>query len=521
MNFVQNPVPADSPAATNLRAGRSRVDGWLIATLCGTAMYLYLRLFNFHGIPFLLSGDQMFYWLNGMRILAGDRIYQDFFRFLPPGIDLFYAAAFKVFGTRIWVPNLIVLTLGIGYAWACFALSAKLVSRPLACLAAGMFTVFIYGKAINATHHWFAVLAIAVAVNVLMTGTSRARLAAAGATLAVAAFFNQVHGGAALLAVCLFLLWKHFSRSGDQDRLLPGLAVLFSSFAIPFLFLDSYFIAQSGWKRIWESQVVFILKYPGHLSGTPSLGLGESPAHGGLFAAAPYLLIYILLPAVYCMALWLCWSRKDAAFPRERVALLALTGLLLLAEVGTAINWLRVYAVSLPGIVLFMWIVAQKARRIPCAAGLASALLLGLGVQQIVSIHRANSVEANLPGGTLATNPPAYDKLNWIAQRTQPGELFFQAQWPGMYLPLQLRNPLYLPTVSPYDLSSLDDLVSDVQRLKSKPVHFILWSPLLDRDCGPGAACADSISPFRDDLHASYTCVHTFSDGDTLWERNE
>ena len=54
--------------------------------------------------------------MNGMRLLAGELIYRDYFRYTPPGTDLFYAAVFKVFGSRIWVTNLTVLVLGIAFA---------------------------------------------------------------------------------------------------------------------------------------------------------------------------------------------------------------------------------------------------------------------------------------------------------------------------------------------------------------------------------------------------------------------
>ena len=55
--------------------------------------------------PILLGGDQVFFWLDAQRMLYGQRIYQDFLQFTPPGTDLFYLALFKLFGFRIWVTN--------------------------------------------------------------------------------------------------------------------------------------------------------------------------------------------------------------------------------------------------------------------------------------------------------------------------------------------------------------------------------------------------------------------------------
>jgi hypothetical protein len=228
-----------------------------------------------------------------------------------------------------------------------------------------------------------------------------------------------------------------------------------------------------------------------------------------------------MLPVVYCTAFWLCWFRRRGSISRERAVLLSLAGFLLLAEVATAVNWLRLYSVSLPGVILLFWIVGERLRTKTYAVIFLSVLMLGFGVQQVISIHAANSTEARLPGGSLATTPEYYEKLQWIAERTHPGEFFLQAGWPGVYLPLQLRNPLYVATLSRFDIAYVEDLALSIQQLKSKPVPYILWTPLLDRDCPPGLPCVDSISPIRDYIHASYRCAHTFPDGDTVWQRDE
>lgn len=521
MQFVQHPVPTNLLAAAKARAIRRGPDWLLISTLAGSAAYLCLRLFTFHHIPFLLGGDQDYYWMNGMRLLSGEHIYQDFFRYLPPGADFLYAALFRCFGSRILVTNLTVLALGLAFAWICFSLSVKLMQRSLACLTTVVFIVFVYGKALNAFNYWFSVLAIAGAVNLLMAGTSRARLAAAGVLLAVAAFFNQVNGGAALIAVCLFLLWRHFNVKNKSGHFAQHLGILLAAFLIPLLLFNSYFIVQVGVEKLWYYQVTYVLNYPAHLSDTGSLGWGEPISRSNFFSIAPYIPMYIMLPVVYCTVFWLCWSRRRVSFSSERAALLSLVGFLLLAEVATAVNWLRLYSVSLPGVTLFFWIIGERMRTKSYAVILLWVLTIGFGIQQVTSIHAANSVEASLPGGVLATTPEYYEKLRWIAERTHPGEFFLQAGWPGVYLPLQLRNPLYIASLTRFDISRKEDIALSIQQLRSKPVHYILWTPLLDRDCLPDLTCADTISPIRDFIHASYKCVHTFPDGETMWQRVE
>jgi hypothetical protein len=47
-------------------------------------------------------------------------------------------------------------------------------------------------------------------------------------------------------------------------------------------------------------------------------------------------------------------------------------------------------------------------------------------------------------GPRMATTPVAAQKLTWLAQHTSPGQYVFQAVWPSIYLPLAVRNPVFL-----------------------------------------------------------------------------
>jgi hypothetical protein len=49
--------------------------------LLGISGYFYLNLFQLPNLPILLSGDQTFFWMNGQRMLHGERPYLDFFQF--------------------------------------------------------------------------------------------------------------------------------------------------------------------------------------------------------------------------------------------------------------------------------------------------------------------------------------------------------------------------------------------------------------------------------------------------------
>ena len=167
---------------------------WGTAVLLGCAIYLAVDLFTVSGTPFLLGGDQVFFWMRAERLLAGEQIYRDFLEFTPPGTDLVYQLAFRLLGARIWVPNVIVLLLGLALSSLCWRIARSIMARSHAALAVALFVVLVYGRLLNGTHHWFSVLAVLAAMAVLLEERTLARIAAAGGLLGAAAFFTQTRG---------------------------------------------------------------------------------------------------------------------------------------------------------------------------------------------------------------------------------------------------------------------------------------------------------------------------------------
>ena len=195
---------------------RHRTSSWFMSLmLSGISGYLYLNLFVLPNVPILLSGDQVFFWMNGQRMLHGERPYLDFFQFTPPGADVFYFALFRVFGPHIWVLNFAVLILGVALCWLCFVIANQIMERHLAVLSALLFLTLIYTRLLNATHHYFSALAVMSATAILMREDSPRRLAIAGALLGIASFFTQTHGAAALLAFTLLLCWERYGADGS------------------------------------------------------------------------------------------------------------------------------------------------------------------------------------------------------------------------------------------------------------------------------------------------------------------
>ncbi len=494
----------------------SKTTWWYVSIVLACTAYLYLNLFVSAKTPFLLGGDQVYFWMGAQRILDGQAVYRDFFQITPPGTDLIYATFFKVLGTAIWVTNSVVIALGVLMGCACFSVSRQFMKDPQAALSTGLFLVLIYGKALNATHHWFAVLLVLVAVRITMPRITGTRLALSGALLGLAAFFNHVHGGAAVLGFAVFLLLSA-KRSGVAPiKAVREVAVLVFAFAFMLLCLSAYYVKTAGFEKLWYCLVVYVFKYAGRYAhGT--FGLPVIP--GSVLGLLPYVAIYVLLPVIYCISLWQCWrSRKDASFPWNQVALLSLVGLSLFLDVAVSINWLRIFAVSLPAIVLTVWAMGRLPIRRRASFITASIALACIAARQIEVKHALSYARGEVPGGRFATTPKAYEKLRWLATHTERGEFFLQAGWPGVYVPLQMRSPLYMPTLTRWDGVLDEDIQPAIEQMKAQRVRYVLWTNSLDEDC-VFDSCTDQLSIFRSYLTSSYRRIHSFDDGDVLWQK--
>jgi hypothetical protein len=487
-----------------------------VLILAGMAFYLYINLFVFLHVPVLQGDDQVFFWTNAQRMLLGERAYLDFFQYTPPGTDLLFLAVFKLLGLHIWALNLTVLALGTALCWICFRVGSQVMECGQALLATLLYLVLIFSKPLNATHHWFSVLTVMCATLVLMRESSRPRIAGCGGLLGLASFFTQTHGAAAALGLSVFLIWEQRCAKSGWRKSLGGPGLLLLGFIVSVLVLNAYFIATVGAQRLWYEQVVYVWRYAPRVSGIANLGLPEFLTWRALPLAAQQIFVYVLLPVIYVLAL--LRSRFEPNDNRRGALLLCLVGIFLLAEVAISPNWLRIYAVSMPGIVLLLWLVGHAARyRRPMIAVLYCGVAC-LALRQTWTRHHQQYVVCDLPGGRAAADPQTCEELLWITKRVEPGSFFFQAAWPGMYVPLGLRNPLFLDAVGPNEQTRPEDVDLAIRQLREREVRYVLWSKRLDSQ-DAGRHSANALAPLKVYLFHRYELVQVFPSADELWER--
>jgi hypothetical protein len=143
-----------------------------------------------------------------------------------------------------------------------------------------------------------------------------------------------------------------------------------------------------------------------------------------------------------------------------------------------------------------------------------------LAIWQTISAYTYQPRKIDLPAGTVATSQQSYEKLHWLMEHTKPGQFFFQAAWPGVYLPLQLRNPAFVDQIYPGDQSRPEEVALTIQQLDEKRVPYVLWAARLGSMDDLSSHSKDHVVPLRAYLHNRYSQVHTFPDGDQVWQRN-
>lgn len=487
------------------------------------AVFLYFRLFIPPFTPILTGGDQDIFLVNATRMLAGEIIYKDFFQLTPPGTTLVYFVLFKIFGVAAWIPNASLIVVGVALTWLTVRLSSKVLQGKAAFLPGLVFLTFVYGTMLNGTHHWHSALAVAAALLSIIEKRTPERLALAGMFLGVASFFTQTRGLITLLGFTVFLVWEQKRDGDNRFTLLKKEISLLITFVCTLIAVDAYFIWEAGLGRFLYCQFTFVSKY---IPSVPSwdyylLGLPPVPPWHNLAKLGIFLFVHLLLPLVYLLFLVRYYqeARSSSNDSWAGLMLINFTGLFLFLEVAPSPTWFRLYSASLPALILVVWLARSPTGlqrvflRVLWIAGLA------LAIGQPLWTQRHWRAYLDLPvGRTALLDKEAREKLQWLSQRTRPGEFFLQGAWPGVHFPLGLRNPAFMDFLEPSEYTRPEQVQRVIAALGKNHVRYVLWSIRLDLPDNRRPQ-GDHLEPIRAYLRQHYRIVKTFPDFDQVWER--
>ncbi len=500
--------------------------------LGGIGTLLYLRLFTLPGTPIVLPGiDQWVYLAASWRMLNGETIYKDFFQFTAPGAQTLYLALFRAFGVHAWIPNAVMILVGLAFAWVLVIISRRVLPGPSAYLPGALFVAFSFLNEVNATHHWYSALAVMAAVAVTIDARSPLRLAGAGILCGLAAFFTQTTGAVAVLGLCAFLVWERRDKSQNWRWFLVRAGRLIAVFLATVVALNAYFVWRGGFEQFLECTVGFMLKYfrtyPINNLQVYLWQVPDTPQWYSLYHWGEWGLLHALLPLVYVLFfVRYCRERnKQRGELWERLVLFTVMGFCLFASIAPGPSLLRLRIVALPpALIVLVWFLrspqmVSKVLRASLWLG-ATVLIVGRPLAwQMRSIHCLD-----LPSGPICVrSADSRDELQWLAGRTRPSDYFFDFGWEAdSYVLLQLRNPTKMPFLTPTDFTRPEQVRGVVEALEEHHVRYVLCPANFDYEVIAYSLppSVNHLCPFLEYLRTHYHVVKTFEDSDQVWERN-
>src|SRR5439155_869183 len=289
----------------------------LVLFLSCALVFLWLHEFFPPATPVLAAADQAIFLQDAWRMLQSQVLYRDFFEFTTPGTPAIYFGLFRLFAPRAWVPDAMIVLLGLGLSWLGVIISRNLIIGPCAFLPSILFLLIPYRSVLDATHHWYSMLFEMVALAVLISSRTNMRSAVAGTLCGVAAFFTQSQGLLTVLGVGLFLLWEQHHKRESATWLLRREGALLATFSIAVAALNAYFVSKAGLGRFLYCTVVFPFKYypsqPHNSWRAPLMELPHFNSWLSLPGTVARLFLIAALPAIYL--LFFFWLRRRTEGP--------------------------------------------------------------------------------------------------------------------------------------------------------------------------------------------------------------
>ncbi len=434
-----------------------------------------------------------------------------------------------LFGLRNWIPNLVVVLVGVLSIWLVIFISRKVIPacRFLALLPGALFLYVFFTWRAGEVHRWLSSAAVLAALAVLMEKRTARRLALGGTLCGLASFFTQTQGFFTIASLTVFLIWETANAKSGWRNLWASIAWLFGSFILTVIATYGYFVAKSGLGAAYYSLIYYpAVIYPldrqnnslhTYFAGVPQLALLNLPA------LIHFLFIHSLVPFVYLVSL-ICWRRWSATGEeRTRLLLVNLVGVFLALSVAPAPSDFRLSSISAPALIVLVYGLRRIGKPKQVVVALLWVAALCVAVRYPVKVQFSKMSVVKLPNGPIAfSGQDSNDAqlLTWLSFQTHPGEQFFSAGEIGMFFPLGLQ---------PADecFGSVDDtgdtLPESVQKaisvLERHRIKLIEWPPIrtASKYYRPEE---DHLEPLRQYVQQHYRPVREFGDIE-IWQRKE
>lgn len=485
------------------------------------AVFLYLHLFVLTA-PILYEEDHLIFIADAWRMSRGESLYKDFFQFTFPGAQLLYLAFIQLFGTKIWIINVIIFLQGMAHAVIGLAISKHLFGdKWIAYLSSALFLSFGFRWfGIDGSHRMLSPVLIALAILILLRQRTLGRIFLAGLFCALASYITQQRGFIVVAAIALFLLFEAVKNKAGWKKLFAEQIVLGGAFAVSLGLLLLPFIISTGAEKFFDYTIFYIKNYVKEPSNYAAFGMYFSKTlEQGAMMAAVAMFYYCLIPLVYLVAFFFLWRKKY----QPEVLLIALTGCAL-AITTFAPTPFRLFQISLPAIIILVWLISLiKIETEPfIRAAVIGLVIFGcvLGFR-LQTAWEKNYLDAPT-GKTVFLSPVAIERYKWLRENAAEGDYVFEVYQTAVNFPLLLPNPTQVTFLldTGYTPQWMVDLA--IQNLEQKKARFIVWDGNFSKEPQQRLE-GDHLAPLYDYLRANYELRQNFTPYSgramQVWER--
>ncbi len=508
-----------------------------LALLSVVVVFLYLMMFRLPFTPIFAESDPLIFLYNADRMLSGEVLYRDFFQFTFPGGQVLYYFLFSVFGPQYWILGFATIAMGAASFWFCIKVSKYLIAGPLAYLPPLVFIFFgMRWFGLDGSHRTFSPIFVLIAVLILLKGSGKYHLLAAGIFCSLASFFTQDRGIVAVAGLSIFVAIDGLAARREWKAVFGRFCLLFGSFAVSLFLLCSYYIFRVGLGEFIDSTIVYPALYYQYFEHNNysafAAGIRDAfdyPGLGGKFYIVPTLFYSFVIPISILFFPLIYWrDRKLQNWEYwRRPALISIVSACLVLGI-TAPNNYRYFNISALPLILTVWSVSYLnlvRSRGKVVTFVLAALLIAFGFLQAFRVqYNWPYIKIDTPRGAVAgTRNPTTEKYIWLLNNTEPGEYAYEVGLPYIYFPLGLRNPTRYSHILQTSYTPPQHVAGAVTGLKLKKPRFIIWQNAYHNITNAARAEDDSTGPLAEYILSNYFLVKTFNDdaATEIWKRNE
>lgn len=475
------------------------------------AGFLYLHLFSPSLTPIFYEEDHLYFMQDAWRMYRGESLYKDFFQYTFPGTQVLYLGLLNLFGAKYWLINAVIFAQGLSLTVIILAISKHLFGhRWLTYLAPCVFLFFGFRWfGIDGSHRMLSPICFMLAIFVLLGEKTLLKISLAGLFCALASYFTQQRGFAVVAAIGVFLLIEAIRKKTNWKKIFTEEAVLGLSFVTSLSILILPFVLSVGPATFFDYTFVYIKNYvqdPTANYGAYLLVL-QRYAEMGIPVTAVSVFYYVLIPLVYLVALFFLWRAKY----QPEVMLIALVGGFL--ALGTfAPTPFRLFQISMPAIIIFVWLISLIKWKSEILIKAAVVALIAIGCLTALRLQTGwEKIYLDTPSGRMIfLSPVVAERYRWLLENAEPGEYVFEVYQTAINFPIQHPNPTQITYLLDSGFTPEWMVRLAIENLEQKKPRFIIWDGKFSKEKSERAP-GDPLAPLDDYLRENYRLRHEFT----------